>query len=208
MADGLKFKGDIPSKELNALGKKLKRLKRPVRRNEANTIARRIRNMMINLISVGLSPIRGRKRFEGYRGSYRAQIAGTAKKAKKLAKKRKASKEELKKTGGYVWVKGRKVSKNLRPVNLKLTGDMLANLKYWVERDKTGWSANVGYTKKSEKLKEEGHRKGGTDKYPNTQGVRPTIPQADQGEEFAIKIRDVYLKFFDDSIEKRTKGRK
>lgn len=87
--------------------------------------------------------------------------------------------------------------KNKSPVNLYLTGKFLADLQSKVINTASGWRAEIGYNKQSEKVKEKGHRHGA-----NGQPSRPTIPQVGLGETFASTIQQVYLKLFNSSIKR------
>lgn len=169
----LKFTATFDEAILDRIQKKLIQLKRPVTRQQANKLGKATVKEMKNLISKGISPIKGDGRFEAYRGSYKEQIAAK----------------------GYVTVAGRKESKKLRPVNLKLTGKFLKALKSKVERVKSGYSPVVGYFKTSEQKKEQGHRE-----QQNNQGFRPTIPQESLGEVFASKIQQLVLKFLNRAV--------
>lgn len=73
------------------------------------------------------------------------------------------------------------------PVNLRLTGKFLANLKSRSVKVGKSFAVQIGYSSQSEQIKEKGHREraGG-------QPSRPTIPKG--SEQFAVRVQDVFLK--------------
>jgi hypothetical protein len=180
MAD-LKFTGKIDGKAVDRLTKKLKSLKAPVSQRDAKQIGKITLKEMKSLIKSGISPIRGIGKMPRYGGSYARQI------------KRK----------GYVSVKGKKVSKKMRPVNLKLTGAFLSNLKARVVKVASGFGVSIGYRKRSEQLKERGHRE-----MANNQAFRPTIPQSDQNEEFSVRIQRAVIKVLSEAIKRVSKKKR
>ena len=162
---------------------KLKKLKRPVSRGDADFAGKLMVREMKRLIEFGISPVRGgghKPKYRPYHGSYKARI-----------KKR-----------GIITVNGQKYAKSLRPVNLRLTGDFLKDLKHRVEKGAKGFEIAIGYRDNKQILKEEGHRKG-----TNNQRKRPTIPVPQKGEKFSPtvinKFREVVLR----SIKKISKRR-
>ena len=84
--------------------------------------------------------------------------------------------------------------KSKTPVNLKLSGKFLKDLKAKPKPQKKsrGYTAEIGYRDPDQQIKEEGHRKGGSP--GKRQPKRPTIP-TQSGEQFAQRIQDVYLRF-------------
>lgn len=90
-----------------------------------------ITDEMKNLVDKGISPIKGKGRFEPYRNSYRSKIEQ-----------------------GYYPGKG------LRPVNLKLTGHMLGALSHAVEVFKSAIRITINYSDDLARKKESGHREG------------------------------------------------
>ena len=178
MPDTLKFTGKVDGTAIKNLIKKLKKLRAPVDKTTAKKAAKGTLKEMKKLIASGTSPIRGNGKMPRYHGSYAAQI----------------------KKKGYVSVKGRKYDKKMRPVNLKLTGKFLDNLKSRVIKVSSGFGISIGYRKKSEKLKERGHREG-----HNNQRIRPTIPQENRGEEFALRIQREFITILNEAIGKITK---
>ena len=126
------------------------------KRSDARILGRISINAMKLKIMKGQSPIRGKglkTRFGKYRGGY-----------EKAIKKRKLG------------------NKMLRPVNLKLSGDFLDDLKivgFIKEQGSTFPEIGFGSSKSDDK--ERGHRDGA-----NKQAKRPIIP--DDGENFAKTI--------------------
>ena len=169
-------------KLLERVKKKLKRLKKPLTRNDANELGVDVVDRMKKSISKGSGTIKGFRRFEKYRGGYRDQI----------------------KKKGYVRVGKTKISKKLRPINLKLTGSFLASLANKVSSDKNGYSTIIGIFGAKQIEKEKGHRAGGTKKHPNTQGVRPILPTK-KGEQFTSIIQQTIIKFLNKVIKKQIK---
>jgi len=173
----VKFKAEVDTKALESIKKKTKQLKKPVTRDFARQIGRVIVKEMKRIIKRGVNPIKGWGKFPAYRGKYRKQIQ----------KK------------GYVNVDGERVSKKLRPVNLKLTGKFLSTLTSKAEPDKTGFSAVVRYKTDLSEKKEDGHRTG-----HNEQAERPTIPQKKLREDFQKSISDKYIRLFNKAIKRVT----
>lgn len=71
-----------------------------------------------------------------------------------------------------------------RPVNLRLTGDFLNNLKFQVISQAKDYFVRVGFFDRDSQLKEEGHRVG-----HNRQPKRPTIPEGN--EQLAQRIQRI-----------------
>lgn len=86
------------------------------------------------------------------------------------------------------------------PVNLKLTGEMLADLGSFTQQrsDGKGYVAQIGYDSVQSTLKESGHREG-----VNGQPSRPTIPDTSRRERFVSSIIDAYRKVVLSAIRKR-----
>lgn len=74
--------------------------------------------------------------------------------------------------------------KKNRPVNLKLSGKFLDDLKVTSIRLGSNPSFNIGYSSSLSKQKEQGHREGA-----NGQLKRPTIPN--NNEEFVVSIQKI-----------------
>lgn len=158
------------------LVKKLKELEHPIDRKTANDLGKKIIKEMKNMISKGISPILGHGRFDAYRGSYRDRI----------------------RKYGYIKNRDGKHSKKLRPVNLKLSGKFLKNLKHRVVSEKTGFGVSIGFRDKTSYKKERGHREKA-----NNQAFRPIIPQA-KNEKWSARIQDIIIDFFDLGVKKIT----
>lgn len=97
---------------------------------------------MKELISKGISPIKGGGRYKGYKGGYKEKISA-----------------------------GKYAGKGLKPVNLYLKGDQMNSLKAnktSVDKDKIKLEIGYGTNQKSW-LKEKGHREGynGQEKRPS-----------------------------------------
>ena len=82
-------------------------------------------------IRKGISPIRGKGRFPGYKPSYEAAIRS-----------------------------GRFPGKRLKPINLKLTGQFLRSLRSTSKKRGKNFRAIVGYFNRKAAVKEQGHRVG------------------------------------------------
>lgn len=85
-----------------------------------------------------------------------------------------------------------------KPVNLRLTGKFLRNLK--LRPIKNG--IEIGYSDSKQADKEQGHREG-----QNEQPKRPTIPIAKKRENFAPSIVKLILKHLNAAIRRRAKKR-
>lgn len=127
-------------------------------KSDISTIAKNVISEMKSLISKGISPIRTTGRFESYKNPDNYP--------KKIQKK-------------YP-------DKKNTPVNLKLTGKMLDQLKVTAIKLGSNPSFNIGYSSESAKKKELGHREGA-----NGQPKRPTIPN--ENEEFAVSIQKIVV---------------
>jgi hypothetical protein len=187
MAQAMKFTGKVDGKAIDRLTKKLKSLKKPVSRRDAKKMGKSALKEMKSLIKSGISPIRGGGKMPRYRGSYAEQIK---KKGHIVVYERKGS-------------RGKRYPKSMRPVNLRLTGAFLKNLQARVVKVASGFGISIGYRKRSEQIKERGHREGA-----NNQAIRPTIPQGDRNEEFALRIQRVVIKGLNALIKKLSKKKR
>lgn len=167
---------------------------------------------MLQQISKGISPVAGFGRFSEYKSRSNARdlrkqasnLSKAAKSATSAEKKRQIrSRQKTLRTAaktiqrkGYPDSLGKKVlaqtGKKARPVNLKLYGDFLESLEAKVR----GRIVEIGYFKRSEELKELGHREGA-----NGQAVRPTIPRGN--EQFNAAIDAEILKAVDEVLNRR-----
>lgn len=155
----LKFSAKFNESVTKAIAKKFTNVEENLlSRSDARTLGEGIVKEMRALISKGISPIKSFGRFPAYKSP---------------------------KEGYPASVKKSYPSKRTTPVNLKLTGRMLADLGYSVTKK----GIEIGYSSRDAIEKERGHREGA-----NGQPERPTIPIAKFGEEFAQKIQDIYLK--------------
>lgn len=175
-------------------------------------IGDRVIARMLQQISKGISPVAGFGRFPEYKSrsnardlrkqasnlSKAARSAPNAQKKKQIRDRQKALRSEASRIQrkGYPDSLGKKVlaetGKKARPVNLKLYGDFLENLEARV-RNRV---VEIGFFKKSEELKELGHREGA-----NGQAVRPTIPLGN--EKFNAAIDAEILKAIDQVLNSR-----
>lgn len=89
--------------------------------------------------------------------------------------------------------------KQKRPVNLRLTGQMLKALDSKVKKDGRNYTSVIGYFDDEAAQKELGHRKG-----TNKQLKRPTIPLGSAQENWAARINKIILQTYNDAIKKIT----
>lgn len=127
-------------------------------KSTADKMGKAVINGMRKAIASGFSPVRGAGRYEKYSKSYTEAIQ-----------------------------KGAYEGKTVRPVNLRLTGEMLDELDHnYVGGDKI----EVGFLVPSEKTDIASYHNDGTDKMPK----RQIIPN--EGEEYTVSImqaiKDVY----------------
>ena len=178
MASPMKFTASFDKGASQRLQNKLKRLQTPITNTTANKLGKTIVAEMKKMISKGISPIKGQGRFDAYKGEYKKRIAKY----------------------GYITNKDGKHSKRLRPVNLKLSGKFLKSLKHKVVKGRNGgFGVSVGYRSKDSFKKERGHREKA-----NNQAFRPTIPQAGAKEQWAARIQEIIIRFFDLDVKKIT----
>lgn len=135
-------------------------------------IAESILDQMKDVISTGLSPIRGFGRFEAYKAQSRNRGG--------------------KKTGYPYNVQTKFPGKKVRPVNLELSGDMLDALDYKNVRD----GIELSIYKKAEAEKAKTHQQG-TDLVPQ----RRFIPST-KGEQFITSITVSIKKMFVEALDK------
>lgn len=113
--------------------KALKKAEKQFKRADFKPVGKAIVDEMRGMIKKGVSPIKTRGRFPGYKNPVK----------------------------GYpTSVKKKHPGKRIRPVNLTLTGDQLKNLTFKVKPSRRGQDLFVGYFDRESKLKEEGHRRG------------------------------------------------
>lgn len=174
-------------------------------------IGDRVIARMLQQISKGISPVAGFGRFPEYKSRTNARgfrqqakalneavksATGSAKKQLRARQKKLRGLASQARKRGYPDSLGPKVlaqtGKKARPVNLKLYGDFLENLEARV-RDRI---VEIGYFKKSEAIKELGHREGA-----NGQAIRPTIPIGN--EKFNAAIDAEILKAIDEVLNRR-----
>jgi hypothetical protein len=166
MAKKTRLEFDFDFSEIETV---LKSTGKAINANVARQVGKTVVTTMKRQIDSGISPITGSgisRRFEGYRNSYRDRIS----------------------KGGFP-------GKGLRPVNLKLTGDFLRNLKFRVESRDGTTTTRVGFFDAASVDKELGHRTGA-----NNQAKRPIIPTVQ--EKFNAAIVDEIESIYEDAIEK------
>lgn len=183
----------------------------------ANAIGEAVTEEAKRLISEGQSPVRGIGRMAGYSETYKMAIKGDIKfrsfknggtvailPPEKLNKKGNATLiKKNKKTGKFEarrerFAPGLGVGKQVRPVNLHLTGEMLEGYSFRVKGKDV---IEVGIIHGSAERKEiAGYHQSGTENMPR----RPLVPG--EGEEFAVsvmrRIRDLYGKRLADVIRR------
>ncbi len=146
-------------------------------RSDYSYIGDRTTAEMKNLISKGISPISQWGRFPGYKWAAKAnairKLARSLTKSRRARARQKAS--DITK-GRYPYsVMGKYPDKQVRPVNLKLSGRFLNALKSRI----LGQKILIGFFDQKNSLIEEGHRTGGV-KGVNDQPKRPIIPQGSE----------------------------
>lgn len=173
-------------------------------RNTAKNVGEEVTDTMVKLISKGVSPIKGVGRFPEYKVNQKVSQALSdkgvnagnfhGKHEKRLANRHnKRVKQDAQKNQYPYSVQDKYPNKRIRPVNLKLSGDMLANLVFRVVRAATGYAVDIFYDGDEDK-KEQGHREG-----VNGQPKRPSLPSV-KGEEFVVAIERIYSRIFRERI--------
>lgn len=165
----------VNTKAINELIKKVQQIKSSaIKKTHVNQIGKEVVKEMKDLISKGISPIRGKERFPAYK---RAEDKS-----------------------GYPNNVGKRFpGKKKRPVNLTLSGDMLNALIFRAIGSGENISIEVGYFDEAEALKEKGHREG-----TNGQPKRPTIPQGNEQFTVGIQTiaEDILVQAMSDYIKK------
>lgn len=187
-----KFKADLRREMLKEAEKALKSLSA----TDLLEIGDAAVEEMKKAIAKGISPIASAGRFPAYKwagkaNDIRKKAKGGGKAKKKSAKNLVA---DIKKTKYPFNQRNKFPDKRERPVNLKLSGDMLANLKAFV----VGRTLEVGYKDELSSLKEQGHREG-----VNGQPKRPSIPE--KGEEFSPSIYRRLLRAVQEVFDRKFK---
>ena len=151
---------------------KLKDLRAPMNKSDAEKMGREVIKAMKATIAKGNSPISG----PGISARFKAYINPRRYPGKRKPKS---------------------------PVNLKLTGKFLKNLKHDVFKRGKVYAVSIGFTRQSERDKERGHREraGGQPK-------RPIIPIPKNREKFIRAIQDRYLKIALKAVKRVTRRRK
>ena len=153
-----------------ASGVEAKKVIDSLKRSDLDDIGDAVIDEMKSAIAKGISPIKDAGRFPAYKWAAKKSLA------RKSGSKKKQADREFK--GKYPYSAQKKFpGKRERPVNLKLSGEFLNNLKTTI-KNKT---ILLGFFKKPFDDYELGHREGAND-----QPKRPIIPIS--GEEFTNSI--------------------
>lgn len=169
------FKATITRRpNLDKLIKDIKRLNSPIDFNTAKLVGETVIDGMQRLIASGQSPIEGNGRFPEYKAAGEVKRLTKTKKATSLSTRKEINAQISKtKQRGYPYsVKSKYPNKQVRPVNLKLSGDFLNALEFKIIRVSEGYGVDIGYFNNTQAIKERGHRDGA-----NGQAKRPTIPR-------------------------------
>lgn len=171
-----KFVFDRNKLLLESVKLSLKKAGEAIKPSEANKVGRTVIAGIKDLTASGISPLRGgeiRKRFEGYRGTYKERIS-----------------------------KGNYKGKTLRPVNLRLTGEFIDDLKYVAQKSGNTTATEIGFKTKKSQDKEQGHRNG-----TNGQAKRPIIPEGSERFTQTIEneIEDIYEQAVEEYLKKQSK---
>lgn len=162
---------DVPRQIQKIVRQEIRKVTLRATRTDLSSMGRLVVREMKSMISKGQSPISGDGRFLAYKPSYKKAI----------------------KRG-----KGPFKTKRPSPVNLKLTGAFLKALTFKLRRGARFPTLRIGFFKKSEILKELGHRKG-----TNKQHKRPVVPN--KKEKFARPIQKIINAGLDKIAKKLSK---
>ena len=165
----------------------LKEFQNTIDSSTANKIGRTVKDGILKACAAGLSPVKGFGRFVGYKAQARSNS-----KAKSGSSPNK----------GYPYsVMGKYPDKTVRPVNLRLTGDMLDSLTWEHKSPDTVTvlmpEGTLAY------LKAETHNEGTQSHIP----VRKFLPTGDD-EEFIVSIQREVFEVMRQRIESILKRRK
>ena len=170
-----KFKATITP--VGKLVKKLESLDDGLTQSQAKGLAATVTGKMKSLILKGISP-----------------VEGIAPSGKRVGGRFPRYKDPKKYPGKL---------KSSRPVNLKLTGEQLRNLRGGATRGgKDGFGAKIFYRSQLSKLKEEGHSKGA-----NKQPSRPTIPNPpllNFAQPIQVEINKFFTRVIGSRVRKKT----
>lgn len=164
--------------DVSGLERALRKISASVTKREIEQIGDAAITAMKSDIASGLSPVRGRGRFPGYKRASQ---------------------------GGYPYtVKSKYPSKRERPVNLSLSGDFLDSLRSKAiaqrsDSDGTTYGLEIGLSDPLSRLKEQGHREGA-----NGQPSRPIIPTSAEGFSQSIQavIQERFLSLLKAAIKR------
>lgn len=158
------MKVTFPKQKLKNVVETLKDYPRAFGRDDAKAMAEEVLDEMQSLIAKGISPVRGEGRFTGYSESYPSK-----------------------------WHQ-RTYGKKKRPVNLRLSGDMLSNLTYKIV--KVGSRSAVEIFFKS--AKSSGQKLSPEEKFQKNQKTRPLLPTSGKG--FALSIQEIVVRHYNEAI--------
>lgn len=172
---------------------------------EVKGVGRRVIAFMIERINVGLSPIRGAGRFPAYKAAMLLNDAKKAARRLKGADKKNFLANQKRSLGrGYPYsVQKEFPNKQVRPVNLRLSGKFLRSLVADEQITPQALRLQIGFDDAESIEKETGHREGA-----GGQPQRPIIPQG--SERFTPEIEGFMFDSFSDLLLRvfsRVKGR-
>lgn len=181
-----KIKATLNTEQLRKL---LKEFPEALTKTFAESMGKEIADEMRSMISKGISPIEGRGRFPEYKAVAAAKALKKTAAKGKLGKQTRTQAKQLEKQGYPRTVQKQFPDKKLRPVNLKLSGEFLSNLKSKTINIREKFQVNVGFFSSKWVKYETGHREG-----VNGQPSRPIIPQNDEklAKRIQLKIREMF----------------
>jgi len=144
------MKGKINSKKFVKLMKKQEWFARMLFLKTVGKRANFILDAIEQLILKGISPVFGKRKFQRYSESYKEQIKGNV----KFFTNKRTKKVYAVTPDDERFETGLGENKKLRPINMKLTGEMLDSLNLTIKNNK----AIVGFTDEKAKFHDEGAR--------------------------------------------------
>lgn len=162
--------------------KKLSDGMKKMSKQELMQVGEEILEQILDDVSKGVSPIKGRGRFPRYKDTDKYPGDKNSETRKKFPNKRS------------------------RPVNLWLSGDFLSNLEAFTKSNwrkdifgRLGYSLFVGFRDQLSKLKEKGHRDG-----VNGQPERPIIPEGNEefSKKYLLRLKDGIAKVLNKKLAK------
>ncbi|NOS67379.1 MAG: hypothetical protein HOO67_03370 [Candidatus Peribacteraceae bacterium] len=168
----IKLRTKIDRNEIRRLGFAIKNIPNFATESDARKVGDEVVKEMKDLVGKGISPIEGKGRFPGYL--------------------------HANEKGKYPASAPKRFRKGSRPVNLKLSGDMMDDLERNTYKADHGYGVNIEYGSQLSQKKEQGHREG-----KNGQPSRPTLPQGN--ERFAQTIQQRIVDYFKKVLAVRLK---